>query len=192
MAPRSITLRLSQELAHRPENWPDQPSELAVEEPVTARRRRQDDDERRKTPMDVENRLSTIEQQLAILVDALHGSTARKSGRQLRAQTRALLPDVPQELQSALLRAPEPRIQHKKRDMQPRKRYSLRPVTTAAMIHSIQELTPGAASIVAFLASHPRVTVPELEASLALKRKTVQNLLSILQSKGLLEIEDAH
>lgn len=86
--------------------------------------------------------------------------------------------------------APEPKRQRKARAMLPRKQYQLAKVDSAKTLKSLTEMTPAATTIVMYLASHPGATVPEMVDSLDLKRKTVENLLSLLRQQGIVESVD--
>lgn len=93
------------------------------------------------------------------------------------------------ELSRALGDVPMHKIQRKERNLAPRVTYSLRPVQTTQMLRALQSLTPAAAAIIVYLATHPRATVPDLVMQLDLRRKTVQNLLSILSQRELIQTD---
>lgn len=99
---------------------------------------------------------------------------------------------MPADVARALAHLPEPRRQRKERNLPPRKVYSLKDVKSAKAIQELQNLTPAATSIVVYLINHPKSTVPDLVAQLDLKRKTIENALSTLKLRGLIEIQDKH
>lgn len=91
----------------------------------------------------------------------------------------------------SLRNAPEPRRQRKQRNLPPRKIYTLKAVKSREAMKAIQNLTPAASSIVVYLATHQKATVNDLTVQLDLKRKTIENLLSVLRQADLVDSHDA-
>lgn len=86
--------------------------------------------------------------------------------------------------------AQEPKRQRKDRVMAPRKLYRLAKVDSTATLKALTRMTPAATTIVMYLATHPGQTVPDLVHALDLRRKTVENLLSLLRKQGIIESVD--
>lgn len=114
---------------------------------------------------------------------AMHARPGRSRGTDGLTDPTAALP---RELLSALQQSASPKIQRKARHMPPRRVYSLKSLKRA----DLSTLTPAALTIAEYLAAHPRSTVNQLVDDTQFKRKTVENLLSILKAKEVVSVED--
>lgn len=126
-------------------------------------------------------------------VDGHRVEPPRETVRERRiAAQRIFGPAVDESLPRDLRHVQEPKRQRKVRNLAPRRVYSLKPIRTKEQTKAIQSLTPMGSAIAVYLATHPRTSAPELVVQLDTKKKTVDNLLSVLSRLGLILKEDYH
>lgn len=131
------------------------------------------------------SRLERLLERVAEKLDVVDGEASiRNDGSDRDNWASGLSP----EEREALRRMPEPRRQRKQRHLASRKKHRSRRATTVAQIHALQQLTPAGAQVFAKIAQHPKgISTADIAAALDLKKKTVDNLLTMLRKANLLE-----